>query len=152
MLNVGDPAPDFTLQNDAGEEVTLSSLRGTPVILYWYPRDDTPGCTAEACGIRDAWGEFQRAGAVVFGASADSVTSHAAFKAKYDLPFSLLADPEHQVAEQYGVWGELNVMGTTFMGVNRVTYLIDQNGVIKQVWPKVEPEGHADEILAALTQ
>ena len=152
MLNVGDPAPDFTLQNDAGEEVTLSSLRGTPVILYWYPRDDTPGCTTEACGIRDAWGEFQRAGAVVFGASPDSVASHATFKAKYDLPFSLLADPEHQVAEQYGVWGELTVMGQTFMGVSRATYLIDENGVIKQVWPKVEPEGHADEILAALKQ
>ena len=150
MLNVGDPAPDFTLQNDAGEEVTLSSLRGTPVILYWYPRDDTPGCTTEACGIRDAWGEFQRAGAVVFGASPDSVASHATFKAKYDLPFSLLADPEHQVAEQYGVWGEQKFMGNTFMGVSRVTYLIDENGVTKQVWPKVEPEGHADEILAAL--
>ncbi len=153
MLNVGDPAPDFTLQNDAGEEVTLSSLRGTPVILYWYPRDDTPGCTTEACGIRDAWGEFQRAGAAVFGASADSVTSHATFKAKYDLPFSLLADPEHQVAEQYGVWGEQKVMGIPpFMGVSRITYLIDENGMIKQVWPKVEPEGHADEILAALKQ
>ncbi len=150
MLNVGDPAPDFTLQNDAGEEVTLRSLRGTPVILYWYPRDDTPGCTTEACGIRDAWGEFQRAGAVVFGASADSVESHAKFKAKYELPVSLLADPEHQVAEQYGVWGEQTFMGKTFMGVSRVTYLIDENGVITQVWPKVEPEGHADEILAAL--
>lgn len=150
MLNVGDHAPDFTLKNDAGEDVTLSALRGKPVILYWYPRDDTPGCTKEACSIRDAWGEFERAGATVLGASTDSVNSHAKFKSKYDLPFTLLSDPQHQVAEEYGVWGEKKFMGKAFMGVNRVTYLIDENGVIKHIWPKVNPQGHADEILAAL--
>jgi thioredoxin-dependent peroxiredoxin len=152
MLNVGDPAPDFTLQNDAGENVKLSSLRGKPVILYWYPRDDTPGCTKEACSIRDAYGEFQRAGAAVFGISADSVKSHEKFKRKYSLPFALLSDPDHSVSEQYGVWGEKKFMGKTFMGINRITYLIDENGVVKHVWPKVNPEGHADEILAALKQ
>jgi thioredoxin-dependent peroxiredoxin len=150
MLNVGDQAPDFTLKNDAGEDVTLSSLRGKPVILYWYPRDDTPGCTVEACSFRDAYGEFQRAGAVVLGVSTDDIKSHEKFKTKYSLPFTLLSDPEHQVAEQYGVWGLKTFMGKEYMGVSRVTYLIDENGVIKQIWPKVKPEGHADEILAAL--
>lgn len=150
MLNVGDQAPDFTLKSDAGEDVTLSSFRGKPVILYWYPRDDTPGCTVEACSFRDAYGEFERAGAVVLGVSTDSVKSHGKFKSKYELPFTLLADTEHQVAEQYGVWGPKKFMGKEFLGVSRVTYLIDEQGVIKQVWPKVKPEGHADEILAAL--
>lgn len=150
MLNVGDQAPDFTLKNDSGEDVSLSSLRGKPVILYWYPKDDTPGCTIEACAIRDVYGEFERAGAVVLGASADSVESHAQFKSKYGLPFPLLADTEHHVAEQYGAWSPKNYMGREFMGISRVTYLIDANGIIKQVWPKVNPEGHADEILAAL--
>jgi thioredoxin-dependent peroxiredoxin len=150
MLNVGDQAPDFTLKNDAGEDVTLSTLRGKPVILYWYPRDDTPGCTVEACSFRDAYAEFQRAGAVVLGVSTDDTKSHEKFKTKYSLPFPLLSDPEHQVAEQYGVWGLKSFMGKEYMGVNRITYLIDENGVVKQVWPKVKPEGHADEILAAL--
>lgn len=150
MLNVGDQAPEFTLQNDAGGSVTLSSYRGKPVILYWYPRDDTPGCTSEACAFRDAYGEFQRAGAVVLGISTDSVKSHEKFKTKYQLPFPLLSDPEHQVAEQYGVWGEKKFMGKAFNGISRVTFLIDENGIVKQVWPKVKPEAHADEVLAAL--
>ena len=150
MLNVGDQAPDFTLKNDQGEDVQLSALRGKPVILYWYPKDDTPGCTKEACSIRDAYGEFERAGAVVLGVSTDDTKSHAKFKSKYSLPFTLLADTDHQVAEQYGVWGLKKFMGQEYMGVSRVTYLIDENGVIKHVWPKVNPEGHADEILAAL--
>lgn len=150
MLNVGDQAPDFTLKNDAGEDVTLSALRGQPVILYWYPRDDTPGCTVEACSIRDAYGEFQRAGASVFGVSADSVKSHDKFKSKYQLPFQLLSDPDHKVSDQYGVWGEKKFMGKTFEGIKRITYLVDADGKVKQVWPKVTPEGHADEILAAL--
>ncbi len=150
MLNIGDQAPDFTLKNDAGEEVTLNSFRGKPVILYWYPRDDTPGCTAEACSFRDVYGEFERAGAVVLGASTDDVRSHAKFKAKYNLPFMLLSDPDHQVAEQYGVWGLKKSMGREYEGIHRVTYLIDEQGIVKQVWPKVKPEGHADEILAAL--
>lgn len=150
MLNVGDQAPNFTLKSDAGEDVSLSSLRGKPVILYWYPRDDTPGCTKEACSFRDAYGEFERAGAVVLGVSPDDVDSHQQFKTKYSLPFTLLADPQHQVAEQYGVWGIQKFMGREYEGVSRVTYLIDENGIVKQVWPKVTPEGHADEILAAL--
>jgi peroxiredoxin Q/BCP len=150
MLNVGDQAPDFTLKNDAGEDVSLRSLRGKPVILYWYPRDDTPHCTIEACSFRDAYGEFQRAGAVVLGVSIDDINSHQKFKSKYQLPFPLLSDPEHQVAEQYGVWGLKKMMGKEFMGVSRVTYLIDEEGKIKQIWPNVKPEGHADEILAAL--
>ncbi|HEX6292707.1 MAG TPA: thioredoxin-dependent thiol peroxidase [Herpetosiphonaceae bacterium] len=150
MLNVGDPAPDFTLKSDAGEDVTLSSFRGRPVILYWYPKDDTPGCTVEACSFRDAYGEFQRAGAAVLGVSADDTRSHQKFKTKYSLPFTLLSDSDHQVAEQYGVWGLKKFMGREFEGVSRVTYLIDADGTIKQIWPKVKPEGHADEILAAL--
>lgn len=150
MLNAGDQAPDFTLINEAGEEVTLSSYRGKPVILYWYPRDDTPGCTKEACSFRDAYGEFERAGAVVLGVSADDTKSHAKFRSKYSLPFTLLSDPDHQVAEQYGVWGKKKFMGREFEGINRVTYLIDEQGVVQQVWPQVNPEGHADEILAVL--
>jgi peroxiredoxin Q/BCP len=150
MLNVGDQAPDFTLKSDAGEDVSLSSLRGKPVILYWYPRDDTPGCTIEACSFRDAYGEFQQAGAVVLGVSPDDTQSHEKFKSKYNLPFTLLADPQHQVAEQYGVWGTQKYMGREYMGVSRVTYLIGADGTIKQIWPKVKPEGHADEILTAL--
>lgn len=150
MLNVGDQAPDFTLKNDAGEDVSLSSLRGKPVILYWYPRDDTPGCTVEACSFRDAYAEFEQAGAVVLGVSTDNTRSHQKFKNKFSLPFTLLSDTDHQVAEQYGVWGLKKFMGKEHMGINRITYLIDENGIVKQVWPKVKPEGHADEILAAL--
>lgn len=150
MLNVGDQAPDFTLKNDAGEDVSLSSLRGKPVILYWYPRDDTPGCTVEACSFRDAYAEFEQAGAVVLGVSTDNTRSHQKFKNKFSLPFTLLSDTDHHVAEQYGVWGLKKFMGREFEGVNRITYLIDENGIVKQVWPKVKPEGHADEILQAL--
>ena len=150
MLEVGDTAPVFTLKDDTGQDVSLSDFRGKPVILYWYPRDDTPGCTVEACSFRDAYREFQDAGAVVLGASADTVQSHAKFKQKFSLPFPLLADPDHAVADQYGVWGPKKMMGREFEGINRITYLIDANGIVKQVWPKVKPEGHADEILAAL--
>lgn len=150
MLEVGDQAPDFVLKNDAGEDVQLAALRGKPVILYWYPKDDTPGCTKEACGIRDVYGEFEQAGAVVFGISADSVESHRKFRQKYHLPFSLLADTDHSVSERYGTYGPKKFMGKESLGISRVTYLVDQNGIVKQVWPKVDPERHADEILAAL--
>ncbi len=150
MLEVGDTAPVFTLKDDNGQEVSLSDFRGKPVILYWYPRDDTPGCTVEACSFRDAYREFQDAGAVVLGASADTVRSHAKFKQKFSLPFPLLADPDHAVADQYGVWGPKQMMGREFEGIYRITYLIDADGIVKRVWPKVKPEGHADEILAAL--
>ena len=150
MVREGDVAPDFTLQSDAGEEVTLSSLRGRPVVLYFYPKDDTPGCTAQACGIRDAYGEFERAGAVVLGVSPDSVSKHVKFKDKYDLPFTLLADPEHELAERYGVWGEKKYMGRSYLGVSRTTFVIGADGAIVKVMENVKPQTHADDVLAAL--
>jgi peroxiredoxin Q/BCP len=144
MLAEGDPAPDFTLESDSGEEVTLSSLKGRPVVLYFYPKDDTPGCTRQACGIRDAYGEFERAGAAVFGISADTQASHERFKSKYSLPFTLLADPEHKLGEPYGVAQE---------GKNsyeRSTFVIDAEGNVSRVLRRVDPDSHADEVLAAL--
>src|SRR5579862_7898806 len=114
VIEEGQPAPDFELTSDAGDTVSLSSLRGKPVVLYFYPKDDTPGCTAQACGIRDAYGEFERAGAVVLGVSPDSEKSHVKFKSKYDLPFTLLADPEHEVAERYGTWSQKKYKGKTY--------------------------------------
>lgn len=150
MVREGDVAPDFTLRSDTGDEVALSTLRGRPVVLYFYPRDDTPGCTTQACGIRDVYGEFERAGAVVFGVSPDDERSHAKFRQKYGLPFTLLADPDHTVAEKYGVWGEKTYMGRKYLGVSRSTFLIDEAGVIKKVFPKVKPATHAEDLLAAL--
>ena len=146
----GDEAPDFTLESDSGEAITLSSLRGSPVILYFYPKDDTTGCTAQACGIRDLYGEFERAGAVVLGVSPDSVASHVKFRDKYDLPFTLLADPDHEVAERYGVWGEKKYMGRTYMGVKRSTFVIGPDGTIAKVLHNVKPATHADDVLAVL--
>jgi peroxiredoxin Q/BCP len=150
VVREGDSAPDFTLRSDAGDEVTLSSLRGRPVVLYFYPKDDTPGCTTQARGIRDAYGEFERAGAVVLGISPDDERSHAAFKAKYDLPFTLLADPDHAVAEQYGVWGEKTYQGRTYLGVHRSTFVLDPDGTVTKVMHDVQPATHADDVLAAL--
>jgi thioredoxin-dependent peroxiredoxin len=150
MINEGDEAPDFTLGSDGGELVTLSSLRGRPVVLYFYPRDDTPGCTTQACGIRDAYDEFERAGAVVLGVSPDDERSHVKFKQKYGLPFTLLADPDHAVAEQYGVWGQRSYMGRKFFGVSRSTFVIDEAGVVKKVFPKVKPATHADDVLEVI--
>jgi peroxiredoxin Q/BCP len=147
----GTAAPDFSLRSDAGETVTLSSLRGTPVILYFYPKDDTPGCTAQACGIRDAWGEFERTGAVVLGVSPDDEVSHVKFKEKYELPFTLLADPEHATAEAYGVWVEKSMYGKTYMGVERSTFVIDAEGNLSKVLRNVKPATHADDVLAALS-
>ena len=146
----GRPAPDFTHTADSGEMITLSSLRGSPVILYFYPKDDTPGCTAQACGIRDAWGEFERAGAVVLGVSPDDESSHVKFREKYGLPFPLLADTGHEVSEEYGVWGEKSLYGKTYMGVERSTFVIDEEGNIAKVLRKVKPDTHADDVLAAL--
>ena len=150
MINEGDQAPDFTLQSDAGTDVTLSSLRGRPVVLYFYPRDDTPGCTKQACGIRDVYGEFERAGAVVLGVSPDDEGSHVKFKRKYDLPFALLSDTDHRVAEQYGVWGEKSFAGRKYMGVSRSTFVIGEDGTVKKVLHDVKPATHADDVLAAL--
>jgi len=150
VINEGDQAPDFTLQSDAGTDVTLSLLRGRPVVLYFYPRDDTPGCTTQACGIRDAYGEFQRADAVVLGVSPDDESSHVKFREKYELPFTLLADTDHSVSEQYGVWGEKKFAGKRYMGVKRSTFVIDADGTVKTVMHDVKPATHADDVLAAL--
>jgi peroxiredoxin Q/BCP len=150
VIEEGKPAPDFELPTDSGETVKLSELRGKPVVLYFYPKDDTPGCTAQACGIRDAYGEFEREGAVVFGVSADDETSHTKFRSKYELPFTLLADTDHSVAEQYGVWVEKKYMGKTYMGISRWTFVIDEDGNVKKVLPDVKPANHADDVLAVL--
>jgi thioredoxin-dependent peroxiredoxin len=150
MVEEGKPAPDFSLTSDAGEEVTLSNLHGKPVVLYFYPKDDTPGCTAQARGIRDAWGEFERRGAVVLGVSPDSEESHVRFRDKYDLPFTLLADPDHHVAEQYGVWVEKQNYGKTYWGIERSTFVIDGDGRVAKVMRRVKPDTHADDVLAAL--
>jgi peroxiredoxin Q/BCP len=150
VIEEGKPAPDFELTSDSGEPVRLSSLRGKPVVLYFYPKDDTPGCTAQACGIRDVYGEFERAGAVVLGVSPDDEASHVKFKSKYDLPFTLLADPAHEVAEEYGVWGERRNYGKTYMGIERSTFIIDADGNVARVMRRVNPKTHADEVLEAL--
>jgi peroxiredoxin Q/BCP len=150
VVGEGDRAPDFTLTSDRGEQITLSALRGRPVVLYFYPRDDTPGCTAQACGIRDVYHELERAGAVVLGVSPDDVQRHARFKAKYGLPFTLLADPEHEVAERYGVWGEKRFRGRTFTGVKRTTFVIASDGTVARVLRDVKPATHADDVLQAL--
>jgi len=150
MVEEGKPAPDFELTSDAGERVKLSDLRGKPVVLYFYPKDDTPGCTTQARGIRDVYGEFRDRGAVVLGVSPDDEASHVKFKEKYELPFTLLADPGHEVAEDYGVWVERNAYGKTFMGIERSTFLIDSEGNVAKAMRKVKPDTHADDVLAAL--
>jgi peroxiredoxin Q/BCP len=151
MIAEGQEAPDFELKTDAGDTVRLSSLRGKPVVLYFYPKDDTPGCTTQACGIRDVYGEFERAGAVVLGVSPDDERSHVKFREKYGLPFTLLADTEHEVADRYGVWGEKSYIGRKYMGVSRSTFVIDEDGKVKKVFEKVTPATHADDVLAALS-
>ncbi len=150
MIEEGKPAPDFELKSDEGTLVRLSELRGRPVVLYFYPRDDTPGCTAQACGIRDAWVDFERTGAHVVGVSPDDESSHLEFKKKYGLPFTLLADPDHATAEQYGVWVKKNYAGNTYMGVERSTFVIDAAGNVAKVMRRVKPDTHAKEVLAAL--
>jgi thioredoxin-dependent peroxiredoxin len=150
VIEEGKPAPDFELTSDSGESVKLSDLRGKQVVLYFYPKDDTPGCTTQACGIRDAYAEFKAAGAIVLGVSPDDVRSHVKFKQKFDLPFALLADEGHQVAEEYGVWGEKKYMGRTYMGVDRSTFVIGEDGNVKKVMHKVKVDKHADDVLAAL--
>ena len=152
MLAPGKAAPAFTLETDAGERLTLKDLRGRPVVLYFYPKDDTSGCTTEACEFRDAFPQFTTSKAEILGVSPDSVESHRKFKAKYDLPFTLLADPEHAVAEKYGVWKEKSMYGRTYMGVERTTYVIDAAGKIAKVFQKVKPAGHAEEVRTALAE
>jgi peroxiredoxin Q/BCP len=150
VVEQGKPAPDFTLRSDAGEDVTLSDLRGRTVVLYFYPKDDTPGCTTQACGLRDVYGELEGRGATVLGVSPDTETSHVKFREKYGLPFTLLADPEHEVAELYGVWVEKNNYGKKSMGIKRSTFVIDADGAVTTAMLGVSPDGHADKVLAAL--
>jgi peroxiredoxin Q/BCP len=150
MVEEGKPAPDFELSTDNGARVKLSSLRGKPVVLYFYPKDDTPGCTTQACGIRDAYADFRERGAVVLGVSPDDQASHVKFKEKYSLPFTLLADPEHKVAEQYGVWKERNMYGKKSMGIERSTFVIDADGNVVKVMRRVKPDTHAADVLATL--
>jgi thioredoxin-dependent peroxiredoxin len=150
MVTEGQEAPEFELTSDSGERVRLSQFRGRPVVLYFYPKDDTPGCTAQACGIRDSYEDFEQSGAVVLGVSPDEESSHVKFKQKYGLPFTLLADPEHEVADEYGVWGERKYMGKTYWGVERSTFLIDENGRVSKVMRRVKPDSHAEQVLAAL--
>jgi len=150
VVEEGKPAPDFEVPTDTGETVRLSDLRGQPVVLYFYPKDDTPGCTKQACGIRDAWSEFRKRGAVVLGVSPDDEASHTRFKEKYSLPFTLLADHDHELTERYGFWVEKKNYGKTYMGVERSTVVIDADGNVAKVFRRVKPEGHADQVLTAL--
>jgi thioredoxin-dependent peroxiredoxin len=150
MLKAGDKAPAFSLPSDAGETITLSGLKGRKVVLYFYPKDDTSGCTVEACEFRDHWARVKQSGAVVLGVSPDNVASHQKFKRKYRLPFPLLADPDHAVAEQFGVWGEKSMYGRKYFGMLRTTFLIDEAGRIAKVFEKVKPKGHAEQVLEAL--
>ncbi len=149
-LKEGDVAPDFTVATSGGGKISLADYLGKDVILYFYPRDDTPGCTKEACAFRDHFADFKRKGAVVFGVSPDPVKSHDKFVAKFKLPFTLLADDEKQIVTAYGVWGEKSFMGRKYLGVYRVTFLIGPDGRIRKIWPTVKPEEHAAEVLAAL--
>ncbi len=150
MIEAGTEAPDFALEADDGSTVTLSELRGRRVVLYFYPRDDTPGCTTQACGIRDAWTDFRGVDAVVLGVSPDTVESHRKFKEKYGLPFTLLADTDHAVAEAYGVWVERTLYGKTSMGIKRSTFVIAEDGRVLEAMIGVKADGHAERVLDAL--
>jgi peroxiredoxin Q/BCP len=152
VIEKGQEAPDFTLPDQDGNEVTLSDLRGQPVVLYFYPKSDTPGCTTQACGIRDHRNEYEGTGARVVGVSPDTVTAQKKFAQKYNLDFTLLADENHEVADLYGVWGEKKMYGKTYMGVSRSTFLIDPDGKIVRVFPKVSPKTHDEVVLEALGQ
>lgn len=149
MLAEGDIAPDFSVKNQSGDDVKLSDFRGKRVVLYFYPKDDTPGCTKEACSLRDGFAEFEKIGIEILGVSTDSEKSHQKFISKYELPFTLLADVDHKVADLYESYGEKKFMGRTFDGVFRKTFLIDENGVIKKIFEKVKVDEHADEVLKA---
>ena len=149
-LKEGDQAPDFSALTNDGGKASLSDFKRKNVVLYFYPRDDTPGCTKEACGFRDDFAAFKKKGAVILGVSTDKVKSHAKFVEKFKLPFTLLADEGKKIVEAYGVWGEKSFMGRKYMGTNRVTFLIGPDGRIKKIWPAVKPEEHPAEVLAAL--
>lgn len=147
---LSSPAPDFTLTSDSGEQIALADLQGHPVVLYFYPRDDTPGCTKEACAFRDSAAELKASGAKVLGVSPDDVASHVKFRDKFSLNFPLLADTDHQVAEAYGAWREKNMYGKKSMGIQRSTFLIDANGKIAKVWKRVRVDGHETQVLEAV--
>jgi peroxiredoxin Q/BCP len=147
VIEEGKPAPDFELLSDSGDTVRLSDFRGKPVVLYFYPKDDTPGCTTEACEFRDAYDTYRKRGIEILGVSPDDVSSHEQFKSKYELPFTLLADPDHATAEAYGVWGERNFAGKTYMGINRSTFVIDEKGNVARAMLGIKPAGHAAAVL-----
>jgi peroxiredoxin Q/BCP len=151
-VEVGRKAPDFTLPSDGGNKVKLSAFAGQPVVLYFYPKDDTPGCTREACAFRDRKAALAKLGAVVLGVSADEVSSHEKFREKYELNFPLLADTEHRVAEKYGAWREKNMYGKKSMGIQRSTFLIDRAGKVAHVWKKVNVDGHDEEVIEAIKE
>ncbi len=151
LIAVGEKAPAFRTVDQDGKPVTLSDFKGQKVVLYFYPKDDTPGCTKEACAFRDAWAKFRRRKLAVLGVSVDDAKSHRKFADKYSLPFPLLADTDKKIVKDYGVWGEKSMYGRKYLGTNRVTYLIDEKGKIAAVWPKVKPDAHTEEILAAAT-
>jgi thioredoxin-dependent peroxiredoxin len=146
MVQEQEQAPDFTVKTDEGKDLKLSALRGKPVVLYFYPKDDTPGCTTEACELRDAFPRFKKSEATILGVSPDDVASHQKFKKKFELPFTLLADTDHKIAERYGVWVEKSMYGKKYWGVQRATFIIDPKGTVAKVFPKVKPEGHASEV------
>ena len=149
-LEIGDKAPDFTLPTDGDGSVSLGKLKGKKIVLYFYPKDDTSGCTAEACAFRDMFPRFKKMDAVVIGISRDSVASHDKFKKKYELPFMLASDDKGKVTEAYGVWVEKSMYGSKYMGIERATFLVDEKGKIEQIWHKVKVPGHADEVLKAV--
>jgi peroxiredoxin Q/BCP len=149
-LKEGDPAPKFTAATSGGGKISLADYKGQNVILYFYPKDDTPGCTKEACAFRDHFADFRKKGAVILGVSTDPVKSHDKFVEKFKLPFTLLADEDKKIVGAYGVWGEKSFMGRKYSGTHRVTFLIGPEGRIKKIWPLVKPEEHAAEVLAAL--
>ena len=151
-IEAGAKAPTFTLKADDGSTVKLSELRGRPVVLYFYPKDDTPGCTKEACAFRDRCGELKELGATVLGVSPDDVASHARFRDKYNLNFPLLADPDHKIAEKYGAWREKNMYGKKSMGIQRSTFLIDGDGKVAKLWKRVKVDGHDEQVIAALKE
>ncbi|HMB08429.1 MAG TPA: thioredoxin-dependent thiol peroxidase [Isosphaeraceae bacterium] len=150
MIEAGQPAPDFTLLDQRGEPVTLSQHRGTPVVLYFYPKDDTPGCTKEACAFRDARADYEKDGAKVIGVRPDSVPTHQKFADKYELPFTLAADPERQVCERHHIWKGRNMYGKKAMGVERTAFVIDRGGVVRKGFPKVKVDGHSDAVLETI--
>ncbi|MBI5384900.1 MAG: thioredoxin-dependent thiol peroxidase [Verrucomicrobia bacterium] len=150
-LKEGDPAPDFSASTHGGGRASLADFKGRHVVLYFYPKDDTPGCTKEACAFRDHFAAFQQKGATVLGVSIDSAKKHGKFAEKFKLPFPLLADEEKKIVQAYGVWGEKTFMGRKYLGTHRVTFLIGPDGRIKRIWPEVKPEEHAEEVLAALS-